>query len=132
MELPVLLDEFKHGNVRALARCISFVENEVPGYDILLTQLQPTKLSPVIGFTGAPGAGVQRPARHPLVGLRATAVLHVDAHLCEPTGGEDNRAVCARVHGPVARRAGGGRERSRAGPHAALLALDGGSACSRG
>lgn len=57
MELPVLLDEFKHGNVRALARCISFVENEVPGYDTILTQLQPTKLSPVIGFTGAPGAG---------------------------------------------------------------------------
>lgn len=57
MELPQLLKEFKEGNIRALARCISLVENESNGFSTILTQLHPQQLAPVIGFTGAPGAG---------------------------------------------------------------------------
>ena len=50
------LQEIKAGNIKALARCISLVENEVEGYEQLLMQL-PVKPIPVIGITGPPGAG---------------------------------------------------------------------------
>ena len=41
---------------KTLARTISMVENESPGFEELLLQLQPNDI-PVIGFTGPPGAG---------------------------------------------------------------------------
>lgn len=44
------------GDVKALARCISLVENEVSGYETLM-QLLPASHTPVIGITGPPGAG---------------------------------------------------------------------------
>lgn len=44
------------GDTRSLARCISFVENEVPGYEEMLLRL-PENNTPVIGITGPPGAG---------------------------------------------------------------------------
>ncbi|MBL0105554.1 MAG: methylmalonyl Co-A mutase-associated GTPase MeaB [Bacteroidetes bacterium] len=46
----------QHGDRKALARAITVVENELPGYDSLLTAL-PASHIPVIGFTGPPGAG---------------------------------------------------------------------------
>ena len=39
-----------------MARSISLVENEVPGYELLLQSL-PSSQQPVIGITGPPGAG---------------------------------------------------------------------------
>lgn len=50
------LNEIKQGNSKTLARCISFIENEVEGYEKLLQQL-PASDTPVIGITGPPGAG---------------------------------------------------------------------------
>jgi len=50
------LKEILEGNRKTLARCISLVENEVPGYDLLL-QMLPNTPTPVIGITGPPGAG---------------------------------------------------------------------------
>lgn len=50
------LTEIQSGNIKALARSISAVENEWPGYDTFL-QLLPQKNTPVIGITGPPGAG---------------------------------------------------------------------------
>jgi LAO/AO transport system kinase len=50
------LDEIKKGNVKTLARCISYIENEVAGYEDLLLQLPPSQ-TPIIGITGPPGAG---------------------------------------------------------------------------
>lgn len=50
------LNEIKQGNTKTLARCISFIENEVPGYEELLEQL-PASETPIIGITGPPGAG---------------------------------------------------------------------------
>jgi LAO/AO transport system kinase len=43
--------------VKYLARTISMVENEVPGYEKLLIQLSTAIEIPVIGITGPPGAG---------------------------------------------------------------------------
>ncbi|TAF53508.1 MAG: methylmalonyl Co-A mutase-associated GTPase MeaB [Sphingobacteriia bacterium] len=48
--------EMKAGSVKALARLLSAVENEVAGYLDFLAQLQPGK-APLIGITGPPGAG---------------------------------------------------------------------------
>lgn len=55
--LSNLIDELHKGNSRALARCITYVENELPGFEEILLQLKFTKNTPVVGFTGPPGAG---------------------------------------------------------------------------
>jgi LAO/AO transport system kinase len=51
-----LLGELEKGDVRSLAKAISFVENEQAGYDLMLGSLTPSA-APIIGVTGAPGAG---------------------------------------------------------------------------
>ncbi len=51
-----LLQQIQSGNQKALARCISLVENECNGYFEFLQQL-PNSSTPVIGITGPPGAG---------------------------------------------------------------------------
>ena len=50
------LQQIQQGDVKALARCISLVENEVNGYETLL-QLLPASDKVIIGITGPPGAG---------------------------------------------------------------------------
>ncbi|MDB5276889.1 MAG: meaB [Ferruginibacter sp.] len=50
------LQQIQHGDIKALARCISLVENQVEGHERLL-QLLPPSTTPVIGITGPPGAG---------------------------------------------------------------------------
>ena len=52
-----LLQGIEHGDTRILARAISFVENEQPGYDQLLSSLTIRSGQQVIGLTGPPGAG---------------------------------------------------------------------------
>ena len=51
-----LLNQLEQGDVKALARCISLVENEHPGYEALLQSL-PASPAKIIGITGPPGAG---------------------------------------------------------------------------
>ncbi|MBE2230371.1 MAG: methylmalonyl Co-A mutase-associated GTPase MeaB [Chitinophagaceae bacterium] len=51
-----LLDKISRGNLKALARTISLVENEFPGYEQLL-QAIPGGGAKIIGITGPPGAG---------------------------------------------------------------------------
>lgn len=51
--LPALLN----GNIKALARCISLVENEAAGYEELLEKIPATSNTRVVGITGPPGAG---------------------------------------------------------------------------
>jgi LAO/AO transport system kinase len=45
------------GDYRSIARCISLIENEVPGYDAMLRSLPAGDRHQVIGITGPPGAG---------------------------------------------------------------------------
>ncbi len=52
-----LLQAVVSGDRRALARGISLIENEVPGYEFLLEALPKSKLSVTIGVTGPPGVG---------------------------------------------------------------------------
>ena len=50
------LHQIEQGDIKALARCISLIENEVAGYEQLLQKL-PASAKPIIGITGPPGAG---------------------------------------------------------------------------
>jgi LAO/AO transport system kinase len=54
--LPAWPEHIDLRNSRSLARAISLVENDVPGYSSWLAKLRPADV-PVIGITGAPGAG---------------------------------------------------------------------------
>lgn len=51
-----LLTQIKAGDTKAIARGISLIENEYPGYEELLTAL-PEGRARIIGITGPPGAG---------------------------------------------------------------------------
>src|ERR1700752_907647 len=51
-----LLNQLQQGDAKALARCLSLVENEHPGYEVLLQSL-PSSPAKIIGITGPPGAG---------------------------------------------------------------------------
>lgn len=52
-----LITSLTSGNVKSLARAITIVENELNGFEELLQSLPANKTTPIIGITGAPGAG---------------------------------------------------------------------------
>src|SRR5215813_931901 len=52
-----LSDEIKRGEIKALARAISFIENDQPGYEDLLRSVNTPHSGNIIGITGPPGAG---------------------------------------------------------------------------
>jgi LAO/AO transport system kinase len=51
-----ILDGLLIGDKRMLARAITIVENELNGYEQILSTIKPSS-APVIGITGPPGAG---------------------------------------------------------------------------
>jgi len=51
-----IVENIAAGNIKALARTISLVENEVEGY-VELLKILPSKPTKIIGITGPPGAG---------------------------------------------------------------------------
>jgi LAO/AO transport system kinase len=51
-----LLNQMQQGDIKALARSISLVENEQAGYETILRSL-PVSSTKIIGITGPPGAG---------------------------------------------------------------------------
>lgn len=53
----MLWQNARKGDYRSIARCISLIENEVPGYDAMLRTLPAGDHHQVIGITGPPGAG---------------------------------------------------------------------------
>jgi len=52
-----LSEKIKQGDIKTLARCISFIENEYKGYNELLEILPVNTSTKIIGITGPPGAG---------------------------------------------------------------------------
>ncbi len=55
--VQALIDKLHAGDLRALARCISKVEDNSPDGEFILQNLHIPKSTPVIGITGPPGAG---------------------------------------------------------------------------
>ena len=53
----ILIQQLQQGDKKALARCITIVENDLEGAQEILTTLTFNKQPPVIGITGPPGAG---------------------------------------------------------------------------
>ena len=54
---PQLLQQIHGGDIKALARTISLIENEYKGYEELLCLLPGNNNTKIIGITGPPGAG---------------------------------------------------------------------------
>ncbi len=52
-----LLQQIIDGDIKALARCISLVENETSGYEDFMQSLPQNNTAKIIGITGPPGAG---------------------------------------------------------------------------
>lgn len=78
-----LISQVRSGDIRALARAISAVENRSPGSSQLLKSLFPhSGRARVIGFTGAPGAGkstlVDQFAKHYRKQDKTIGVIAVD------------------------------------------------------
>jgi LAO/AO transport system kinase len=58
LDIQMWIDQLRSGDVRALARAISIVENRAPGWSELLKALFPhSGKARVLGLTGPPGAG---------------------------------------------------------------------------
>ncbi|MFI5218056.1 MAG: methylmalonyl Co-A mutase-associated GTPase MeaB [Bacteroidia bacterium] len=57
MNAPASEIDLKNCDSKTLARILSLVENESEGYEKILFSLEPDEKVPVIGITGAPGAG---------------------------------------------------------------------------
>jgi len=75
--LATTLERFRNGNVLALARAISAVEGERPGFQELLHTVMASGPSAMrVGFTGPPGAG-----KSSLVAAAATVYREDDEHV---------------------------------------------------
>ena len=77
-----IIQKLQQGDKRALARCISLVENETKGYEELLLQLSFNKHIPITGITGPPGAGkstlISAIAKHFVEQNKTLAIIAVD------------------------------------------------------
>jgi LAO/AO transport system kinase len=56
IDITQLLSGLRNNNVKALARCISVIENRIKGYEYVLQNI-PFSSTKIIGITGPPGAG---------------------------------------------------------------------------
>ena len=78
-----LLQKIRQGDHKSLARSISLVENEHPGYDELLQSL-PATTGKIIGITGPPGAG-KSTLTDGLIGLLAESGKKVGVLCVDPS-----------------------------------------------
>ena len=83
MEVPQLIERLRQGDVRALARAISLVENDAPSARQILSSCFPLTGNALrIGITGPPGAGkstlVDRLARRYRTQQKTVGVIAVD------------------------------------------------------
>ncbi|HLK28148.1 MAG TPA: methylmalonyl Co-A mutase-associated GTPase MeaB [Puia sp.] len=57
VDWELLKESIQQNNRKALARCISLIENKVEGYENFLSQISIDRNAHIIGITGPPGAG---------------------------------------------------------------------------
>lgn len=79
---PSFLEQIRQGDVAAIARGITVVENELPGATAILRSLQANPNTRVVGITGPPGAGkstlINALLRYWVDAEKRIAVLSVD------------------------------------------------------
>ncbi|PSK86262.1 LAO/AO transport system kinase [Murinocardiopsis flavida] len=83
MEVPALVERVRNGDVRAIARAISLVENAAAELRPIMAGLAPgTGRARIVGLTGSPGVGKSTSSNALVAALRArgrtVAVLAVD------------------------------------------------------
>ncbi len=78
-----LLQQLQQGDIKALARSISLLENEAPGYENLLQSI-PHSPAKIIGITGPPGAG-KSTLVDALIGLMVNAGKKVGVLCVDPS-----------------------------------------------
>ena len=80
-DIQTLAISINNGDRKSLAKAITMVENEMEGSETLLKQIQPKK-TPILGFTGPPGAGkstlINAFLRHIISINKKAAVIAVD------------------------------------------------------
>ena len=80
-DIETLAISINRGDRKALAKAITLVENEIDGSDVLLKNIHSNE-TPVIGFTGPPGAGkstlINAFLRHIVLLNKKAAVIAVD------------------------------------------------------
>lgn len=84
VSLQILIEQLHWGSFKAVARSISLVENELAGYDTLLSALTFEQHTPVVGITGPPGAG-KSTLVNALISQLATANKRVAIVAVDPT-----------------------------------------------
>jgi len=80
---PDLLQQVEQGDHKAIARAITYIENEIGNYLELMQQLQPSSTK-IIGLTGPPGAGKSTLA-DALIGLMVSQNKHVAVICIDPS-----------------------------------------------
>lgn len=83
MNWKELIPQIQNADAKTLARCISLVENEHPGYEELLQSL-PSSPTKIIGITGPPGAG-KSTLVDSLIGLLAESGKKVGVLCVDPS-----------------------------------------------
>ena len=92
-DLQTWIGELRSGDVRALARAISIVENRAPGSSDLLKALFPhSGRARVIGLTGAPGAGKSTLVDQLARWYRSVQNFHPGAHETRDNDGAAKKA----------------------------------------
>ncbi len=86
-----LLKQLRSGDVKALARSISLIENEQPGYEQLLQSISAASTK-IIGITGPPGAG-KSTLTDALIGLMIRSGKKVAAICVDPSSPFNHGAV---------------------------------------
>jgi LAO/AO transport system kinase len=109
-DIQMWIDSLRVGDVRAMARAISAVENRTPGWSHLLKALFPySGHARVIGLTGAPGAGKSTLVDHLARWYRSGENRHLVLQTARDAGGvTDNNEGVAQPYPLLAKEARSG------------------------